>query len=222
MIAVHWTDLVSTRYDTARTFPLTKWISQRLGSLIAALGFLLKLHPNVLTLIGAAFMLAGAWALVACQSNWEPLMLLQIGFAFDCADGQLARATGQQSRFGGWLDLACDHLRNSALAFAVTYMLLGSVDVPMKWGMLAGLSLAAGNAVCLHSMGIPPKEMDRRVFESKKNLLKYFVSALIDTPMYLTLLCVLRTSPTLLTFFSLGFGLFLLGSSVRRAWNRLK
>ncbi len=38
-------------------------------------------------------------------------VLLYFSFVFDCCDGQLARATGQFSRYGGWLDMIGDRAK---------------------------------------------------------------------------------------------------------------
>lgn len=70
------------------------------------------LSANTVTLVSGAITLAGILALML----WEPSLLsgivasalLCLGFAFDSADGQLARLTKQSSAAGEWLDHLVD------------------------------------------------------------------------------------------------------------------
>ena len=65
------------------------------------------LTPNALTLIGFAITALGA-LLVGMQAWVVGGIVVFVGGAFDMFDGTLARATGQTSRFGSFLDSSFD------------------------------------------------------------------------------------------------------------------
>lgn len=106
-------------------------ISQRLGAGIALAGDRLRVPPTGLTLINLLLGLAVSVAVIATAGPvadgsvpaW-PVGLLaligwQIAYAFDCADGQLARVTGRASPAGARLDILCDVAAQIALVTAV-------------------------------------------------------------------------------------------------------
>jgi CDP-diacylglycerol--glycerol-3-phosphate 3-phosphatidyltransferase len=67
----------------------------------------LGLTPNALTLIGFGIALVAAW--FASERAWLAAGLaVVIGAVFDLFDGALARATGQASKFGAFLDSTMD------------------------------------------------------------------------------------------------------------------
>jgi phosphatidylglycerophosphate synthase len=81
-------------------------VSQRLGALIALSAYRLGLPPSALSLLNvliglSSSVLAVFWGLFGLV-GW------QLAYAFDCADGQLARATGRASPAGARLDILCD------------------------------------------------------------------------------------------------------------------
>jgi CDP-diacylglycerol---glycerol-3-phosphate 3-phosphatidyltransferase len=65
------------------------------------------LTPNALTVIG--LLIAGVAAIAAASQAWLIAgFLVAFGAAFDLFDGALARATGQTSKFGAFLDSTLD------------------------------------------------------------------------------------------------------------------
>ena len=112
-------------------------VSQRLGSRIAVFAHKRRLAPTVLTvanlglgcLVSAAVVAAAEP--VAAGRVWAwPVGLLaligwQLAYALDCADGQLARVTGQSSPAGGRVDVLCDVAAQIALVAAVAAPLRG-------------------------------------------------------------------------------------------------
>jgi phosphatidylglycerophosphate synthase len=60
-------------------------------------------------------------------------VLLQLGFAFDAADGQLARLTGTGSPAGEWLDHVVDAARILVLHLGVAVCLDVHTDVDKVW-----------------------------------------------------------------------------------------
>ena len=67
----------------------------------------LGLTPDALTLVGFGITVVGA-ALVAAQLWLIGGLVIFLGGAFDMFDGTLARATGQVSRFGAFMDSVFD------------------------------------------------------------------------------------------------------------------
>ena len=95
-------------------------VSQRLGALIASLGHRLGLSPAAISvgnvLIGlSASVLSGV-------IGWGSFALVgwQLAYAFDCADGQLARVTGRASPAGARLDVLCDLVVQISVVTAIS------------------------------------------------------------------------------------------------------
>ncbi|WP_436525288.1 CDP-alcohol phosphatidyltransferase family protein [Actinoplanes sp. HUAS TT8] len=107
-------------------------VSQRIGSGLAVIARRRHLSPTVLTIFNlglgllTSFVVIAAAGPVAHGQDWGRLVGFialagwQLAYAFDCADGQLARATGQSSAAGGRLDVLCDVAVQSALVAAIS------------------------------------------------------------------------------------------------------
>jgi phosphatidylglycerophosphate synthase len=107
-------------------------VSQRLGAVIALAGHRLGLAPTVLTLLNLVFGLAASVTVIALAPRaaagaapaWAvglfALVAWQIAYAFDCADGQLARVTGRTSTAGARLDILCDVAAQIGLVAALS------------------------------------------------------------------------------------------------------
>jgi phosphatidylglycerophosphate synthase len=99
------------------------FVNRRLGRFLAAGAALTSLTPNGVTLISAVCSFAGIAVLAAQGPSWSTGIivsaLLVVGYAFDAADGQLARLRGGGSAAGEWLDHMVDCLKISALHLAV-------------------------------------------------------------------------------------------------------
>lgn len=108
--------------------------SQRLGAVIALAGQRLGVAPTVLTLLNLGLGLAASVTVVALAPRaaagsvpaWAIGLLAlvgwQIAYAFDCADGQLARVTGRTSTAGARLDVLCDVAAQIGLVAALSAM----------------------------------------------------------------------------------------------------
>ncbi|MCL6636497.1 MAG: CDP-alcohol phosphatidyltransferase family protein [Alicyclobacillus sp.] len=79
--------------------------------------------PNVLTLAALALALAGAgvWLVGTRPALTAGLVLVQVSYVLDCADGQLARYRQQFSPIGGWLDQVADRVKEFALYFCLAW-----------------------------------------------------------------------------------------------------
>ncbi len=86
------------------------------------LGRGLRLPPELLCV--GALVCALLTALAIVQGHWWlALLVMHINTALDCADGTLARYTGQASRFGRFLDTSCDGIGITVIVIALTYQL---------------------------------------------------------------------------------------------------
>jgi phosphatidylglycerophosphate synthase len=106
-------------------------LSQRLGAQVALAGHRLGAPPAALTLVNLLLGLGVSAAVVAFAGRvaagttpaWAIGLLALVGwqlaYAFDCADGQLARVTGKASPAGARLDILCDVAAQIALVAAL-------------------------------------------------------------------------------------------------------
>jgi phosphatidylglycerophosphate synthase len=110
----------------------TEAVNQRVGSWFAVLADRVGAAPTVLTLTnlliggGASVSLAVAGARLHPQDAAPTVLaaavfvLWQLAYSLDCADGQLARVTGQGSPAGARIDVLCDLASQIALVTAVS------------------------------------------------------------------------------------------------------
>jgi phosphatidylglycerophosphate synthase len=101
----------------------SRFVNRRIGRVLAAAAFLLRLTPNQVTAISALFSAAAIAVLALVRPTVATALLvtflLLLGYAFDSADGQLARLRGGGSPGGEWLDHVVDSVKASALHLAV-------------------------------------------------------------------------------------------------------
>ena len=115
-------------------------VNRRLGRAIAAVGARLGLSPDAMTALSALLAVVGLALLVALPPSPVQAVLvvlvLQTAFAFDSADGQLARLTGGGSRAGEWLDHVVDAGRTLLVHLAVAVAMFRHLDVADGWLLL--------------------------------------------------------------------------------------
>ena len=101
----------------------SRYVNRPAGRVLAAAGYTLKLTPNQVTMISAAFTFAGVVMIATLRPSPAVaagiFAALVLGFALDSADGQLARLTGNGSAAGEWLDHVVDCAKMLALHMAV-------------------------------------------------------------------------------------------------------
>lgn len=117
----------------------SRFVNRKLGRLFAALAYHAELTPNAVTTISAAFTGAGIAALALATPSWTTGLIvaacLVVGYAFDAADGQLARLRGGGSPAGEWLDHMVDAVKISSLHLALLVGLYRS-DVAGRGALL--------------------------------------------------------------------------------------
>jgi phosphatidylglycerophosphate synthase len=106
----------------------TETVSQRIASHLCVAANRLGLAPTVLTLGNLAIGLGASITVIALSRHMRDLhvvvglaalVLWHLAYALDCADGQLARVTGQASPAGKRIDILCDVAMQIALVAAV-------------------------------------------------------------------------------------------------------
>ncbi|MDT0166531.1 CDP-alcohol phosphatidyltransferase family protein [Actinotalea sp. AC32] len=131
-------------------------VNRPLGRLLAAWAYRRGLTPDAVTGISAAFTFSGI-ALVALVGPGAltavlvPLALV-VGYAFDSADGQVARLRGGGSVAGEWLDHVVDSIKISTLHLAVLVMAYRFLDLPSEAWLLVPVGFTAVAAVSFFAM----------------------------------------------------------------------
>ena len=112
-------------------------LSQRLGALVALIAARLRIRPTTLTLTNLVIGLAVAIAVIIRASHWDTWVGVlarvgwQVAYVLDCADGQLARVTGQGSPAGARVDILCDVASQIALVAALSTVAWHRSDAPV-------------------------------------------------------------------------------------------
>ncbi|MFJ9592827.1 CDP-alcohol phosphatidyltransferase family protein [Streptomyces virginiae] len=116
----------------------SRFVNRPTGRYLAAGSYALGLTPNQVTLISAAFSFAAVAAVALTGPSWAlgiaVWAALAVGFAFDSADGQLARLRGGGSAAGEWLDHVVDAAKLTALHSCV---LVAFYRFPEEYGTTA-------------------------------------------------------------------------------------
>ena len=113
--------------------------------------------PNQISLLGLWTMLAAGlcwvtvfWTAPAQISNrmhlWAGLVLVELAYLFDCADGQLARRTGLTSRVGAEFDFLVDEIKAYILVLGLSVYWWAVTDQgteALLWGSSGLLAVAA-------------------------------------------------------------------------------
>lgn len=101
----------------------SRWVNRRLGRHLAAVSYRVGLTPNQVSLISGVFTFPALAAVALVRVGWlvDTLVVvaLLLGYAFDSADGQLARLRGGGSYAGEWLDHVLDALKMSSVHLVI-------------------------------------------------------------------------------------------------------
>ena len=112
-------------------------INRRVGRLLAAAAFRAGLTPNTVTAISAAFTFTGIMLIATLEISWFAgimiWLLLAVGYAFDSADGQVARLRGGGSPAGEWLDHVIDSIKIVSLHLAVLITTYRNFNLADQW-----------------------------------------------------------------------------------------
>jgi phosphatidylglycerophosphate synthase len=139
-VRTSWDRLAAAQKDGAGVPWYMRVVNRRLGRGIAAVGHRVGATPDQVTAVSALLVVAALATLLLSPPGWVMavgvVLLLQAAFAFDAADGQLARLRGSGSRAGEWLDHTVDAGRILALHLVVVVALVLHTDVPAGWALV--------------------------------------------------------------------------------------
>lgn len=188
-----------SRQYAAGGAPPTWVIAQRLAAPLAWAAFRMRLTPSQVTLTGLLFSICGATAYALAPTGWAgaglTFGLLALGYLFDCADGQVARATQRTSEHGAWLDVFCDYITLSALPAAMLWHHIA--EGRTQWQLLllvaASFVLVAGRSGNLFT-ATQFRRANKARFSPKGglNLVRHVAVYLTDTLFFSFLACLLR------------------------------
>lgn len=131
------------------------YVNRKAGRYLAAGAYKVGLTPNIVTAISAVFTFSGIAMLAILPPAWwvgvAVWLALAIGYAFDSADGQVARLRGGGSASGEWLDHVVDATKISTLHLAVLIMVFRHFEftdpalylIPMGYTVVAAVSFFA-------------------------------------------------------------------------------
>jgi phosphatidylglycerophosphate synthase len=143
----------------------SRWVNRRVGRQFAAVAFLAGLRPNQVSAISAVFTFSSIAALGTLQPTWWSAVLitagLLVGYAFDSADGQVARLQGGGSPAGEWLDHVLDSLKAATFHLAIAVMWFRFYDLDHAAYLLIPLAYSAVSSVFFFAMIL--SDMLRRV-----------------------------------------------------------
>ena len=197
----------------------TRCVSYPMGVRLAYLCHLLRLRPNVVSILSCATAVLTAWVVAFQMTNllWGSVMLffgLQLGYTFDCADGVLARTTGQTSSFGAIFDKTLDTLSMILVPGLLLISAPHQCGMNSTWvGPVMLLAIAPAQALVLV---IWLKDYVRTggskvVVDQRKHTFFWFaarsVAFLLDTPIFRTFLAVAWMTGTIAEFM-IGYGIF--------------
>lgn len=118
-------DDLRERYASTRTW-WTMEVNQRAGAAIARRGLAAGYTPSQLSVANAVIgILTSAAVVLLGGAGWAAAVTgfvgWQLAYSFDCADGQLARASGKTSPMGGAIDSVADFTAQTFMMLAVLW-----------------------------------------------------------------------------------------------------
>ncbi|HUR41108.1 MAG TPA: CDP-alcohol phosphatidyltransferase family protein [Verrucomicrobiae bacterium] len=211
-------DFLDLRFATQAPMP-TQAFSQRLGAVLAFCAMRWKCTPSAITALGLLSSLAGSIVYATVEGvigAITALLFYQLGYAFDCADGQLARATQQTSNYGAWLDVACDHLRNVSLTAAVTLTLAQPQHLPFEAVVLSTSLMLAGLTQSLHTSTVLRAITRETLPPPRAGMTRALITSAMDTPILLLGIVLLRDLTDVLFIYAgaMGAGYIVVSSAV--------
>lgn len=145
------TDLRSAQKPAYGAPAYSRFVNRPAGRRLAALGYALGLSPNAMTGISGGFSIAGILVLCIFPPGTGPgvacSVLLAIGYAFDSADGQLARLTRTGGPGGEWLDHVADMGKTVLVHGAILISLARAGTSLGSWEVIAVVAFAAVSVV---------------------------------------------------------------------------
>jgi phosphatidylglycerophosphate synthase len=104
-----------------------------------------KIGPTFVNFLSLFVSLAGC-AMFLHPNYWvrfAGIFVLQIGFTFDCADGEVARMRNVANAFGAWIDSVMDRFKEFAMLGAMTWFWYDQVQTEV-WVLVVGFLAIIG------------------------------------------------------------------------------
>jgi phosphatidylglycerophosphate synthase len=223
--------LAAAQKNAARSAPAySRFINRKLGRLLAAWAYRAGLTPNAVTGISALFTFSGIALLMlfppSAGLGVAVALALVVGYAFDSADGQVARLRGGGSPAGEWLDHVVDATKVSTLPIALAIGLYRFEATDTAW-LLVPLGSAIVSAVLFFGMILTEQLRHRSGMAASAAAPggRSWLRPLLVLPMDYGVLCLsfllLGVLPVFLTVYTLifiGTTAFLLAALVK--WYR--
>lgn len=136
--------------------PYSVLVNRRAGRLVAAWAFRRGMTPNTVTAMSAILTFSGIIVIATVRPAWWVgilvWLLLALGYAFDSADGQVARLRGGGSLAGEWLDHVIDCVKITSLHLAVLVTAYLHFDLPYSALLLVPILFAIVGTVEFFAM----------------------------------------------------------------------
>lgn len=132
------------------------YVNRPLGRRLAAGAHMLGLSPNAVSLVSAIFTFGAIVTIAVVRPTVATgiliALLLVIGYAFDSADGQVARLRGGGTAAGEWLDHVLDCVKCSTLHIAVLISMFLHFDLSSQLLLLVPIGFSIVSAVAFFAM----------------------------------------------------------------------
>jgi phosphatidylglycerophosphate synthase len=164
--------------------PYSVYINRRVGRYLAAWAYVRAITPNGVTMISAAFTFTGLALIALMPPQWwlgvVVWLALAVGYAFDSADGQVARLTGGGSAEGEWLDHIVDCVKLATLHSVVLIAAYRFFDLPSDAWLLVPIGYGVVGSVGFFAMILndqlkaqhPSAQVPRAASRSRRSVLK--------------------------------------------------
>ncbi|MEO8461980.1 MAG: CDP-alcohol phosphatidyltransferase family protein [Chloroflexota bacterium] len=123
------------RYPRGGALFFTRLVNRTVGAAIAVLLFSTPITPNMVSTAGFIVHVIAAVLVTTAASPISPLtwilllLLWQLAFSLDCADGMLARSRSASTPFGAWLDIFYDIITHVLVYGALTIYVVRALDL---------------------------------------------------------------------------------------------
>lgn len=126
-----------------------RYFNRKVSTFLTRLFLQMGLSPNAITLLSLLIGLLAAWsfALGSYVAGIVGGLLFQLSAIVDCCDGEVARLTNRQSRFGRQLDLTADNVVHMAIFMGIAWgIYLQQEAVERSWlPLVLGTAAVVGN-----------------------------------------------------------------------------
>jgi len=208
-------------YQKEKDSIFSKLFTRKISIVISfiLLKYFKKITPNIVTT--ASFLLTIFAFILFFSKNYLVrvfgVIILQIGFAFDCADGEIARYKNMLSKFGGWLDSVFDRIKEILIFLSLTYLayiklndlkiLICGFLVIIFWNLLAYFREAKRSF--WQDMRQPEFFITKNIYLGTVDIIIYLVSAaiLFKVEEYTLIFLLIVSIPLLLKQFISAFKL---------------